>query len=152
MICNLKYCYACGRSRDGSVQEPVCTSHPRLSYIGRKSDGIIRNEVAEWKAASWEHVFFLIRAFVIVTKFVMGLPAAQLAAMRREPCPITSWLADTPDLIVLGRPYTIGSGADGFLRMSELGWDAFLADNPTSQRLKAAAEAYFREWFEDVAS
>jgi hypothetical protein len=124
-------------------------------------DEILETEIEEWQASSWEHAFFLIRAYVVVVKFFSLLSSEQVTALRAEPCPITRWLADNADLNCIDRGYIIGQGADKALAVAGRGWDAFLGSRgdsirsivgrpSTAQKLEAACRQHFAEWLSDI--
>jgi ribosomal protein S27E len=165
--CGLEYCYACGRSLHGEGGLSTCPKH-RLNELmfrieGEEPVGLIVAEIEAWRATTWEHAFFLMRAYVVVTKFFALLSAEQAARLRAERCPITDWLAAKEELVHYDRGYVAGEGADKFLGVSEQGWDAFLGARaglavmlglrarPTAELLEIAARTHFPQWFEDIA-
>ena len=147
--CSLKFCYACGRAQFAAdapgTHRPSCTSHPNVSWLSR----ILADEITEWHAKSWEHVFFPTRAFVVVTTFMRKLTIEQARTLRTLPCPVVSMIENVG--MNFESRFEIGTGTDLELRLSCLGWDAFLGANRTAERLETTARRYFGEWFDDVA-
>jgi hypothetical protein len=162
LTCGLNYCYACGRSRQREVQEPICTSHPDYSWLTEILDG----KMQEVSTLHWEHIFFLTRAHVVLQRFFAFLSPEHRRVLRQVPCPIRQWLAANEDLAAVlplseddddaeeprDRRFVLDDGVDEELKLREFGWAAFLDQgNPTHDWLHDIAMANFSEWFQDIA-
>jgi hypothetical protein len=81
---------------------------------------LLRPYIAEWNAAHWSHVFFVLRAFAMTRKFLPS-SADQRAALLSAPCPIVDIICDT-----LG---TRISGVDDTLQLTKNGWNSFITSD-----------------------
>ena len=139
--CDLSFCFACGRSTNPQQHRPVCTNHPFIEF----QDEVLQEKIVAWNAKHWQNVFFLVRAYVVVRKFVSYLTPQQLQALTEQPCPVVDLLVELTD------DFEKGAGVDGHLNVSSSGWSAFLSNvHPCSAECKALADTLYPEWFVDM--